>query len=291
MTPTAADDRARPTALVVLSHSAQLARGVAELAASLAPHVRIKAVGGHPDGRLGTDLTRTLETVTELRAQGHEVLVTADLGSAVLTAETVIDLLDDPGVVCEDLPVVRGTLAGAVTAESGGDLAACADAARLSRHSWDPPTGDLAPASAGAPGTPGRLSRQGRPPAAAPPPTPGAPPGPVRSVPSSDPEPGHPLSPAEPALSARTGIGVRRERCRIAVTDPSGIHARPAGAIAAAVADAGAHLTVDGAPATSLFELLALTVRAGDEIEVEAEAAEPSSLLDQVAAALGYRLH
>lgn len=275
-------DARRPTALVVLSHSAHLARGVADLASALAPHVRIEAVGGDPDGGLGTDLGRTLETVTDLRAEGHEVLLTADLGSAVLTAETVVDLLTDTGVACEDLPVVRGSLAAAVEAESGADLAACAAAARLCLHSWQTPQG---------PDLPDGPRRESSAPA---PPAPGGPaplaPDPRAFAGGRDgPRPGEGSGSGPTAPSATTGPATRRLCRYVVVTDPHGIHARPAAVVAAAAADAGARLTVDGAPATTLLELLALRVRAGDEVEVEADADDPAPLLDLVARALCYR--
>nr|BFF17904.1 hypothetical protein GCM10025730_14250 [Promicromonospora thailandica] len=43
-------------ALLLVSHSADLARGAAELAGQMAPDVLVRGVGGGPDGGLGTSL-------------------------------------------------------------------------------------------------------------------------------------------------------------------------------------------------------------------------------------------
>src|SRR5690606_21823022 len=72
-------------ALVLVSHSVQLAAGVAELAEQMAPDVLIRGVGGGPDGGLGTsldDVQRVLaEVLAELPSDGS-VVVLGDLGSS-----------------------------------------------------------------------------------------------------------------------------------------------------------------------------------------------------------------
>ena len=60
------------------------------------------------------------------------MLLIGDLGSALLTAETAVDLLDEPpagGVRVLDVPIVEGGVAAAVAAESGDDLDAVIRAA------------------------------------------------------------------------------------------------------------------------------------------------------------------
>ena len=82
--------------LVVVSHSARLADGVVELAAQMAgPDVRIGAAGGldEPGGALGTDAAMVLRAIDEVWSEDG-VLVLMDLGSAVLSAELALDLLD-----------------------------------------------------------------------------------------------------------------------------------------------------------------------------------------------------
>ncbi|TAM61092.1 MAG: PTS-dependent dihydroxyacetone kinase phosphotransferase subunit DhaM [Chloroflexota bacterium] len=101
--------------IVVVSHSRRLAEGVAELAAQMADaSVRIVPVGGAADGSLGTDADGI---VAGLRAAdgGAGVVVVADIGSAVLAAETAIELLGDG--IAERVRISRGPVAeGAVVA-------------------------------------------------------------------------------------------------------------------------------------------------------------------------------
>lgn len=101
--------------IVVVSLSRRLAEGVAELAAQMADaSVRIVPVGGAADGSLGTDADGI---VAGLRAAdgGAGVVVVADIGSAVLAAETAIELLGDG--IAERVRISRGPVAeGAVVA-------------------------------------------------------------------------------------------------------------------------------------------------------------------------------
>jgi phosphoenolpyruvate---glycerone phosphotransferase subunit DhaM len=112
-------------ALVIVSHSVKLAEGVVELAEQMARDVPLRAAGGTDDGRIGTSFDRVSDAVTELRQAGHDVAILTDLGSATMTVESVLDLLDDDESVhvrFADGPLVEGAVAAAVTAQVGGDL-------------------------------------------------------------------------------------------------------------------------------------------------------------------------
>ncbi|MGV8976568.1 MAG: dihydroxyacetone kinase phosphoryl donor subunit DhaM [Cellulomonas sp.] len=113
-------------ALVLVSHSRALAEGAVELAAQMAPRVTLLAVGGDGDGGLGTNFEGVENAVTAATADGRSAVVLTDLGSAVLTTESVLDLLDDDVVArvrIADAPFVEGAVAAAVTADGGGNLA------------------------------------------------------------------------------------------------------------------------------------------------------------------------
>lgn len=118
-------------ALVLVSHSAQLAAGLAEVAAQMAPNVDIRPAGGTDDGRIGTSFDFVEQSVTAALAGGADgVVVLTDLGSATLTAESVLELLDDDRVVLADAPFVEAALAAGVAANGGGSVADVAAAAR-----------------------------------------------------------------------------------------------------------------------------------------------------------------
>ncbi|PXY20943.1 dihydroxyacetone kinase phosphoryl donor subunit DhaM [Prauserella muralis] len=115
--------------LVVVSHSAKLAEGVAELAAQMAPDVGVHAAGGLPDGGIGTDFDAVL-AATQAADTGAGVVLLYDLGSAQMTAELAVESLTDPGsAVVVDAPLVEGAVAAAVAAQGGSDRAAVAQAA------------------------------------------------------------------------------------------------------------------------------------------------------------------
>jgi phosphoenolpyruvate---glycerone phosphotransferase subunit DhaM len=119
--------------IVVVSHSADLARGVAELAGQVAgPQVRIEAAGGGPDGTLGTSDTLVRDAIQ--RADGGDgVIVLGDLGSAILTIRHVLEDQGNGHVRLVDAPLVEGAVAAAVIASTGCGVAEVARSAEEAR--------------------------------------------------------------------------------------------------------------------------------------------------------------
>ena len=121
-----------PVGIVIVSHSRQLAEGVREMAEQMAGGmVAIRAVGGTADGELGTNPDGIREALAAADA-GDDILVLMDLGSAVLSAETAIELAGDAlksRVILSDAPLVEGAVVAAVEASIGNDLEAVAAAA------------------------------------------------------------------------------------------------------------------------------------------------------------------
>lgn len=102
--------------LVVVSHSAKAAEGIREIAAEMgSAEVPLVAVGGDPDGGIGTDATAIREALAEAGDEGVVVLV--DLGSAVMNAELAIEGADVEATIA-DAPVLEGTVNATVEATS-----------------------------------------------------------------------------------------------------------------------------------------------------------------------------
>lgn len=122
-------------ALVLVSHSAAAAEGIAEIARQMAPDVAIVPAGGTAEG-VGTSVARVQSAVEAALAATVDragpggsggVVVLTDLGSAVLTAEVVLELLgplDAARVRLPSAPLLEGAVAAAVTAQQGGGVAA-----------------------------------------------------------------------------------------------------------------------------------------------------------------------
>jgi dihydroxyacetone kinase phosphotransfer subunit len=119
--------------IVVVSHSADLARGVAELASQMAgPDVRIEVAGGGPDGTLGTDDSLVRDAIRRAN-QGEGVIVLGDIGSAILTIRHVLERQSNGHARLVDAPLVEGAVAAAVVASAGcaaDDVARAAEEAR-----------------------------------------------------------------------------------------------------------------------------------------------------------------
>jgi phosphoenolpyruvate---glycerone phosphotransferase subunit DhaM len=119
--------------LVLVSHSEDIARGLADLAAQMAgPDVQIEAAGGAPDGSLGTDDGRVRDAIRRANS-GDGVVVIGDLGSAILTVRHVLERNGKGGARLADAPFVEGAVAAAVVASVGADVEAVVNAAEEAR--------------------------------------------------------------------------------------------------------------------------------------------------------------
>ncbi|EIW9477739.1 MULTISPECIES: dihydroxyacetone kinase phosphoryl donor subunit DhaM [Klebsiella] len=114
--------------LVIVSHSARLGEGVGELARQMLMNdgckLAIAAGIDDPDSPIGTDPIKVMEAIESVADTDH-VLVMMDIGSALLSAETALDLLD-PAIATKvrlcAAPLVEGTLAATVSAASGAGI-------------------------------------------------------------------------------------------------------------------------------------------------------------------------
>ncbi|MET8772273.1 PTS fructose transporter subunit IIA [Streptomyces sp. NPDC004658] len=119
--------------IVLVSHSAEVAASVAELAKGLAggaTAVPVAAAGGTEGGGLGTS-AELISAAAASVDRGAGVAVLTDLGSAVLTVKALLaegDELPD-GTRLVDAPFVEGAVAAVVTSAAGADLAAVEAAA------------------------------------------------------------------------------------------------------------------------------------------------------------------
>lgn len=114
------------TGIVVVSHSRELARAAVDLARALVPglQARVEVAAGDGGGGLGTDAVAIVEALARAD-DGRGVLVLADLGSAVLSARTALELVD-PQVAARvrlsGAPLVEGLVAAYAAAGTGKDL-------------------------------------------------------------------------------------------------------------------------------------------------------------------------
>ena len=122
--------------IVLISHSKGLAEGAAELAGQIAGGARVIPAGGTDDGRLGTSTERIGAAITAADT-GDGVLLIPDLGSAVLSARSVLAELDPENggkrIMLVDAPFIEGAVAAAVAASGGLDLEMVASAAEEAR--------------------------------------------------------------------------------------------------------------------------------------------------------------
>jgi PTS hybrid protein len=121
--------------IVLVSHSAALAEGLADLVGQVSGEdVRVRPAGGSSDGGLGTDPDRIAAAIRAADS-GSGVVVLVDIGSAVLSVKAILASgdLDGIDVRLADAPLVEGAVGASALAATGADLAAVAAAAEEAR--------------------------------------------------------------------------------------------------------------------------------------------------------------
>lgn len=242
---------AQKVGIVFVSHSGELADGAVAVAAQMAPSVTLRAAGGTDDGGIGTSFGKVMAAVGEADG-GAGVVVVSDLGSALLTAETVLDLLPEEERVrvrVIDGPYIEGGVAAAVAAETGADLSGVAAAALGARSAW---AAVLEPAVA------------------------------EPAVPASDaagpraPEP----TPLEPLAPEPSGAYARD----VLVRNPQGLHARPAADFVKLASTFPATVTVNGKDAKSLLGVMSLGLTAGSTATIASSDDDGEQAVDALVA-------
>ncbi|QIS15333.1 phosphoenolpyruvate--protein phosphotransferase [Nocardia arthritidis] len=301
--------------IVVVSHSRPLARAAVALATEMQGErpVRVEIAAGLDEETLGTDAVAVAEAIAAADS-GDGVLLLMDLGSAVLSAELAIDLLESPHEVklCA-APIVEGLVAAVVTAGSGASLdevAAEAENALLGKRSQLGMDGQAQPATDATPehDTHPRPSEKasGQPqPAADATPEHDTHPRPSEKA-SGQPRPAADITPGqdthlrpgdEPGEHHPivTNSGAQHDnsiqRTTIVVRNEHGLHARPAARLVAALRGIDTdvrlrNLTTGAGPVSgrSLTRIAALGVLTGHQIEVSATGTDAATAIDRIRA-------
>src|SRR5260370_9486843 len=230
--------------LVIVSHSARLAAGVAELAGQMSQgKPPIAAAGGTVDDVLGTSVDKILAAIQSVDSPDG-VLVLVDLGSALLSTEMALEMLSDDQrkrIRLTYAPLVEGAFSAALEASLGHPLAQVQQAAEKAAQVE-------------------QLQR-------------------LKPLTQED------ITPEEhlvPAGALPPGETMTRE-AQFTLTDPAGLHARPAGLVVQTAERFQAHIRVWGhgkeADATSIFDLLSLSLRQGETVTMRASGVDAQAAL------------
>ncbi len=121
--------------IVLVSHSAALAEGLADLVGQVSgEEVLVRPAGGSGDGGLGTDPDRIAAAIRAADS-GSGVVVLVDIGSAVLSVKAILAGGDVDGIDVRlaDAPLVEGAVSASALAATGADLATVVAAAEEAR--------------------------------------------------------------------------------------------------------------------------------------------------------------
>ncbi len=104
--------------IVIVSHSKNLAESIAEFTTLMAAGANVAAAGGTDDGEFGTSFQKIYEAIDSVYSEDGVILL-MDMGSAVMTAEMVLEAYGSDKVVMADCPVVEGAVVATINAQAG----------------------------------------------------------------------------------------------------------------------------------------------------------------------------
>ncbi len=231
--------------LVIVSHSAQLAAGVVELAGQMTQgKTPIAAAGGAVDDILGTSADKILEAIQSVDGPDG-VLVLLDLGSAILSAELALEMLSDEQrnrVRLTYAPLVEGAFAAALEASLGHTLAQVQLMAEK--------TADVDQLQMLKPLTP------------------------------TENEPVEIVAPPESISPGETS----EYTAQLTLANPTGLHARPAMLFVQTAAGYQANIRASGrgkeTDAASIFGVMSLGLRQGDALTIRASGKEAEAAIE-----------
>lgn len=104
--------------LVIVSHSENLAKSVVEFTSMMAKDAVIAPAGGLEDGSFGTSFERIQQAIESVYSDDG-VIVLMDLGSAVMTTEMVLEMMEGQKIAMADCPLVEGAVIASISASGG----------------------------------------------------------------------------------------------------------------------------------------------------------------------------
>ena len=231
--------------LVIVSHSTQLAAGVAELAGQMSQgKTPIASAGGTVDDVLGTSADRIVSAIQSVDGPDG-VLVLLDLGSAILSAEMALEMLSDEQrarIRLSFAPMVEGAVAAALEASLGRSLAQVQQAAEK--------TANVEQLQLLKPLTEAENA-------------------PEETIASPE-----SISPAETSTL----------EVQLTLRNPTGLHARPASLFVQTAARYQANIRTSGhgkeTDATSIIGVLSLGMRQGDTITIRASGVDAQAAIE-----------
>ncbi len=232
--------------LVIVSHSAKLAEGVAALAGQMSQgKTPIAAAGGTVNDALGTSVDKIVAAIQSVEGPDG-VLVLLDLGSAILSTEMALEMLDaeqQERIRISFAPLVEGAVIAALEASLGRTLAQVLQAAENTASAEH--LQSLKP-----------VNRTGE-----------ETPAPKLVTPEEKP----------PALASTF-------EATLVLTNPTGLHARPASLFVQTAHRFASHIRVTGhgreSDASSIIGTLSLGLRQGDTFTIHATGADATAAIE-----------
>ena len=118
--------------LAIVSHSPKIAEGVASMVKQMVGNqIQIAYCGGDPDGNLGCDVSKIMETIQSVYSDSGTAIF-VDIGGAHTNSEVAIEMLPEnmqSNIIICNAPIVEGAIVAATEASAGSKLEKVIEAA------------------------------------------------------------------------------------------------------------------------------------------------------------------
>jgi dihydroxyacetone kinase phosphotransfer subunit len=116
----------RNVGIVIVSHSAKVAEGAADMVRQMVgDNVPLASAGGNAEGGLGTDVAAIMAAIDKAWSEAG-VAILVDLGGAETNSEMAVEMMPEERreriVIC-NAPIVEGAVMAATEASGGSPLA------------------------------------------------------------------------------------------------------------------------------------------------------------------------
>lgn len=104
--------------VVIISHSHEVAESIVQYTKMMAKDAHAAAAGGLEDGSFGTSFEKIYAAINAVYSDDGVILI-MDMGSAVMTAEMVLEAYGSDKIMMADCPILEGAVVATICALGG----------------------------------------------------------------------------------------------------------------------------------------------------------------------------
>lgn len=107
--------------IVIVCHSNKLAEGILHEVRMFSKICPVAIAGGDDNNNYGTSYTKIKQAINNV-CSNDGVCVLADIGSSIMTAQMIIEELNDDKIKLVDCPLIEGAIVASISSELNDNI-------------------------------------------------------------------------------------------------------------------------------------------------------------------------